>query len=139
MTHTMQTRTDTKIDTLQRVYAAFGRGDVEAILAEVADDVDWAAEAANRSAPWYGPHSGKAAVAQFFQELGTGVQVTEFTPLSFTCNDTDVMVVIRWTVTARATGRSATQHLHHWFRFTDGKISRYRGSEDTIATASTLV
>jgi len=28
--------------------------------------------------------------------------------------------------------------IHHWFRFTNGKISRYRGSEDTIATASAL-
>jgi len=28
--------------------------------------------------------------------------------------------------------------LHHWFRFTDGKISFYRGSEDTAITVETL-
>jgi hypothetical protein len=29
-------------------------GDVAAILDRVSDDVDWAAEAASKTAPWYG-------------------------------------------------------------------------------------
>jgi hypothetical protein len=26
--------------------------------------------------------------------------------------------------------------LHHWFRFADGKISHYRGTEDTAVTVT---
>ena len=136
MTQTVSRMTDPKIETMQRVYAAFGRGDLPAILAEVSDDVDWAAEAAGRSAPWYGPHRGRDGVARFVQELGSSVEIGEFTPLSFTSNDTDVMVTIRWTFTVRATGRTATETLHHWWRFADGRIVFYRGSDDSELTAS---
>jgi ketosteroid isomerase-like protein len=136
MTETLPQVADPKIETIERVYAAFGRGDVDAVLAEVADDVDWAAEAASTSAPWYGPHQGKDGAARFFAELGSSVEIGEFTPLSFTSNDTDVMVTIRWTFTARATGRTATETLHHWWRFADGRIVLYRGSDDSEQTAS---
>jgi uncharacterized protein len=130
---------DPKIEAIQRVYAAFGRGDLDAILAEVADDVDWAAEAAGTSAPWYGTYHGKGEVPRFFKELGTSVEVTEFTPLSFTSNETDVMVVIRWTFRAISTGKSTTMNLHHWWRFADGKIVLYRGSDDSELTASAFL
>ena len=36
---------DPKIETIEELYAAFGRGDVDAILEELTDDVDWASEA----------------------------------------------------------------------------------------------
>jgi ketosteroid isomerase-like protein len=40
------------IMTITSLYEAFGRGDVQATLAVVADDVDWASEASSASAPW---------------------------------------------------------------------------------------
>jgi uncharacterized protein len=82
------------------------------------------------------PRQGRAA--RFFQALGGALEVTEFTPISFTCNETDVMVVIRYSVTARATGRSGTMNLHHGWRFRDGLICQYRGAEDTAHTADLL-
>jgi len=127
---------DPKIETIQRVYEAFGRGDVDTILAEVADDVDWAPEAASSSAPWYGHYASKAVVPKFFEAIGTSIDVTEFTPLAFATNDTDVMVTIRFGFTVRTTGRSATMTIHHWWTFADGRIVRYRGSEDTELTAA---
>lgn len=136
MTQTMQQVSDPKIETIQRVYEAFGRADLEAILAEVADDVDWSAEAAGRSAPWYGPHRGKDGVARFVQELASSVAISDFTPLSFTSNETDVMATVRFACTALATGRPASETLHHWFRFAGGKIVFYRGSDDSELTAS---
>lgn len=32
----------------------------------------------------------------------------------------------------------ATMDLHHWWRFRDGKVCLYRGSEDTALTATLL-
>ena len=43
---------DENIKTIRMVYEAFGRGDVDAVVASVADDVDWATEASGRGAPW---------------------------------------------------------------------------------------
>jgi len=127
---------DPKIESVQRLYEAYGRGDVDAVLAEVADDVDWAAEASSDSVPWYGDHRGKAEVPRFFREIGESVDVTEFTPLSFTSNDTDVIVAVRWAYTVKATGKHAAMQMHHWWRFADGKIVRFRGSEDTEQSAA---
>ena len=127
---------DPKIAAVHRLYAAYGRGDVEAVLAEVSDDVEWGAEAASRSVPWYGEHRGKDDVARFFKEIAANVDVTEFTPLSFTANDTDVVAVVKWAYTVHATGKRAAMHMQHWWRFADGKIVKFLGSEDTDQSAA---
>jgi ketosteroid isomerase-like protein len=126
------------IDTVKQVYEAFGRGDVEAILAVVADDVDWASEAESTVAPWHGVHKGKGEVPKFFQALGETVEVTEFEPLAFTDGGDDVMTVVRFGMRIPATGKLGTMDLHHWFHFQNGKIARYRGTEDTALTAELL-
>ena len=128
---------DPKIETVQGIYEAFGRGDVAAILAVLADDVDFASEPDQKIAPWHGRRT-KAEVPAFFQAIGEALEVTEFTPLSFTSNETDVMAVIRFGSTVRATGKSGTMDLHHWWRFRDGKVVLYRGTEDTALTADLL-
>jgi ketosteroid isomerase-like protein len=128
---------DPKIEAVQGIYEAFGRGDVASILAVLADDVDFASEPDQEIAPWHGRRT-KAEVPAFFQAIGEALEVTEFTPLSFTANDTDVMAVIRFGVTVRATGKSGTMDLHHWWRFRDGQVVLYRGTEDTALTADLL-
>ncbi len=45
---------------------------------------------------------------------------------------------MRFGIRSRQTGREATMHLHHYWRFRDGKVAYYRGSEDTALTAATL-
>jgi len=127
---------DPKIEAVQRVYEAYGRADMEAVLAEVADDVDWAAEAASTSVPWFGSHRGKGEVARFFKEIGSNIEVTEFTPLSFASNETDVVATVRWAYTVNTTGKSAAMLMQHWWRFADGKIVFFRGSEDTEQSAA---
>ena len=136
MNQNPQPTSDPKIEAAQRLYAAVGRNDIEAILAELADDVDWAAEAASTSVPWYGDYHGKADVPRFFKELGSSVEITEFTPLSFTSNETDVMVPVRWAYTVNATGKRVAMTMQHWWRFADGKVVFFRGAEDTEQSAA---
>ena len=130
--------TDPKIATVQSIYDAFGRADIGYILDQLTDDVDWASCPDSDIAPWHGIRHGKAEVPGFFSALGETLQITEFTPLSFASNDTDVMVVTRWGATAPSTGKSATMDIHHWWRFRDGKIYFYRGTEDTARTKELL-
>jgi ketosteroid isomerase-like protein len=136
MTDNSTSKTDPKIEAIQRLYDAFGRGDVDAVLADLSDDVDWAAEASSTSVPWYGSHRGKSEVPRFFEEIGSNVEITEFTPLSFTSNDTDVIATVRWAYTVRATGKSAAMYMQHWWRFADGQVVFFRGSEDTEQSAA---
>jgi len=129
---------DANIKTVVAAYEAFGRGDVAAILDAVTDDVDWAAEAATPTAPWYGVRHGKDAVAEFFTDFGSAMEVEEFTPLTFAANETDVLTVVRCRTKSRRTGKSTAMDLHHLFRFRDGKIAYYRGTEDTAQVEAAL-
>jgi ketosteroid isomerase-like protein len=129
---------DANIKTITQVYEAFGRGDVAAILDAITDDVDWAAEAASSAAPWYGVRHGRDAVAAFFSDFGSTMEVEEFTPVSFAANDTDVLTVVRFRARSRSTGKTSEMNLHHYFKFRDGKIAYYRGSEDSAQTEAVL-
>jgi len=126
------------ITTVQAIYEAFGRGDVDAILERLTDDVDWASEADSEIAPWHGVRRGKDQVPSFFEALGATIDVTEFTPLTFASNATDVLVVIRFGLTVRENGNSGSMDLHHWWRLRDGKVCFYRGTENTALTAALL-
>ena len=131
MTTQPSTQPNTNIQSVQRLYEAYGRGDIDGVLAELADDVDWAAEAASRSLPWYGPFRGKDEVPRFFKEIASNIDISEFDLVSFTANDTDVVAIVHWTYTVRTTGKSASMYMQHWWRLADGKIVFFRGSEDT--------
>ena len=129
---------DPKVATLQEAYAAFGRGDIAAVLDVLTDDVDFAAEPASTNAPWYGHTEGKDGVAHFFEAIGGAMEITDFTPVAYASNDTDVMAVVRWSYTARATGKTVSMNLHHWWTFRDGKICRFRGAEDSEQSVDAL-
>jgi uncharacterized protein len=129
---------DANIKTIQGVYEAFGRGDVQAVLDAVTDDVDWAAETSSTAAPWYGVRHGKDGVASFFEAFGSTMEIQEFDPYAFAANDNEVHTVVHCRATSRATGKAIDHDLHHYFRFENGKIVFYRGTEDTAQTVAAL-
>lgn len=123
---------------IQRIYEAFGTGDVDAIVALVADDVDWAVDA-EPVGPWYGERKGKDGVASFFADIATATEVLDFAVEGMGASDNEVFSFLRFAVRMRSTGREASFHLHHYFRFgPDGKIEYYRGSEDSAQVATAL-
>src|SRR4051812_11569054 len=52
---------------VERMYAAFGRGDIPAVIAGLAGDVDWSSPA---TLPQGGTFSGSAGALKFFEGLG---------------------------------------------------------------------
>jgi ketosteroid isomerase-like protein len=124
--------------TVKGIYEAFGSGDMDAILAPIADDVDWAAETNSTAAPWYAPRKGKDQVPSFFQELGA-LEVSKFDPVAFTTSDDEVMVRIEFAFTVTATGKSASfTEYHYWHFDAEGKVDVWRGTEDTAQTVEAL-
>jgi ketosteroid isomerase-like protein len=43
----------------------------------------------------------------------------------------DVLAVVAYGITSSATGKSASMNIHHHFKVVEGKITYFRGSEDT--------
>ena len=126
---------NSNIQIVKEIYDAVGQGDLDAILARVSDDVDWAAEVAGSAAPWYGPRAGKAGVASFFDDINSSIEILAFTPRNFTAADDDVHLLVDWTFRPIATGREASMTMHHYWRLRHGKVERFRGSEDSAVTA----
>ena len=135
MSENTHTTSDPNVEAVQRLYAAYARGDIDAALADLADDVDWAAEAAGTAVPWWGNYRGKDEVPRFFKEIASNLDISEFDVVSLTANGTDVVATVHWTFTVNATGKSASMYMQHWFRFADGEIVFFRGSEDTDQSA----
>jgi hypothetical protein len=79
---------------------------VEAILPQLTDDVDWAVDAADEAARWYGAGQGKDAVRGFFEGIARTGPANEFTPRSFAgSDDGDVHVFLPYAFTVGATGK----------------------------------
>ena len=122
------------VKTIQNVYEAFGRGDVAAILDVVNDDVDWGTESSSTEVPWWGVRNNKAEITDFFAQIAANDEVLEFTPLAIVGDGDDVLTVVRFRAKVTKTGKTVDMEIHHHFTFTGGKISRYRGTEDTLQT-----
>ena len=124
--------------TVRAIYEAFGTGDVDTILDAVADDVDWAVDA-EPVAPWYGQRTGKDGVRSFFADIASSTDVQDFAVEGMGASENEVFAFLRFGVRMKSTGREASFHLHHYFRFgPDGKVTYYRGSEDSALVAQAL-
>ena len=114
-----------------RIYEAFARGDVPAILEHLAEDVEWEYGVNSTSVPWLQPRRGRREVPGFFEALA-GVELHRFVPKMFLQSGDVVVVLVDVELTVRATGRRVVEddEVHIW-HFASGKVARFRHRADT--------
>jgi len=121
----MTTPVHDHLATVQRIYEAFGRGDVPAILDELADDIEWDRDAPSYGVPIYEPGTGKEHVQRFFDAL-QGLEFLTFQPANFLVGGDQVAVTIDVEVKVLATGNVARAlEIHLWTFGADGKVRRF--------------
>jgi ketosteroid isomerase-like protein len=120
------------VDTVQKIYQAFGQGDIPAILGHLAEDVEWEYGVNSTNVPWLQPRRGRAHVSEFFQALGA-VDIRGFQPKTFLENGDVVVVLVDLDATVKATGRQVVEEdeVHIWYFDSAGKVSRFRHRADT--------
>jgi hypothetical protein len=111
-------------DLVKDVYAAFGRGDLAAVLAACAPDVDWRCHAPS-CVPFGGEFAGRDGVKTFFEKLLGAVRLTSFAPRTFLADGDTVVVLGRDAGVAVATGREFADEWVHVFTVKGGKISAF--------------
>ncbi|MEY8879727.1 MAG: nuclear transport factor 2 family protein [Leptothrix sp. (in: b-proteobacteria)] len=123
------------IDTVQQIYAAFGRGDLAFILDQLDDDVSWGIDSvAAGEVPPYGLLRGRQGVTKFFAAWAETADFLSFEPRDFVVAGDQVFNHLAYTAKVRATGRTVQNFsLQHW-TLRNGKVLRWRGYEDTAAT-----
>jgi len=124
------------ISKLQELYEAFGRGDINMILSNVTDDVDWGTESpAAASVPWYSIRQGRDGVGDFFATLDREVEFTNFTPSHFAGVGDRVYAHVEIGYKFKKNGQTAATGSVHEFTFRDGLIARFRAYEDTASVS----
>src|SRR5689334_23175154 len=123
--------TDDNVKVIRTAYEAFGRGDIPVVMDLVDNACDWGVDASANIAPYYGSRHGASEVLAFFQELGSTFEVDKFEPIAVAGDGNDVLAVVAYGITARATAKSAAMNIYHHFKVVDQKITYFRGSEDT--------
>lgn len=127
----------TPIETVQQIYAAFGRGDVPAILERLADDVEWEYATAPNPVPWLQPLKGRDQVPKFFEALFANIEITRFEVNKIFGDDATVVDLVTLDYTARATGRRVQEvdEVHIWHFDAAGRVQRFRHRADTLLQA----
>jgi ketosteroid isomerase-like protein len=120
------------VTTIQTAYAAFGRGDLPALLAMMTDDVDWQF-VGDRAAPYTGRVRGQAQVAEWFVAVAQADDIQAFEPREFFAGS-DHVTVLGWerTVARPGNGRFDTDWVHLW-TLRGGRIARFVGFLDSEA------
>jgi ketosteroid isomerase-like protein len=126
------------VQVVQQMYAAFGQGNLPAVLETLAEDVDWQSPV-TRTEPseisWAQPRRGREQVGQYFGELLENVEPEQLEPLEFTVQGDRVVVEGRNRGRVRSTNRP---YEHDWvmvFTLREGKIARFRHYYDTADVA----
>jgi ketosteroid isomerase-like protein len=120
------------IATVQKIYEAFGRGDVPTILELLRPDVEWEHDTIDYAIPWLRPGRGRDHVAAFFGEVAK-LRFHAFIPEAFLSDRNHVAVFVRYDVTNAATGkRFAGVEVHYWTFDEEGRVARMKHFVDTL-------
>jgi uncharacterized protein len=120
---------------IQSLYAAFGRGDINAVVDGVAADVDWTVNGRRKDYPMLGSWKGQDGVQKFFEGVAEHEEVVEFSPREFFAADDRVCVLGHYAWKIRKTGRSVASDWAHIFTVRNGKVVKFREFNDTAQFA----
>lgn len=134
------TTAEQNLQLVQQIYAAFGRGDLAAILERCAEDITWGIVSESAEAvPWHAPIKGRANVPRFFQALADNVEFTRFEPHSFAASADHVYCSLSCDLRIKKNGRTARiDDEMHRFTIANGRITEWRGAEDTAKVVALM-
>jgi len=127
-------------DLILDLYAAFGRGDIPAVLARVAPDGKWGYEPQSpwveAAMPWFRRGVGRDAAIGYFTGVAQTMDFHHFEPMVVAAEGDRVLAQVRIDATIRPTGKRLTTVEVHVFRVRDGMIVDYSPVVDGYAFAT---
>jgi len=130
-----QNRAAANLAVVGGIYEAFGRGDIDFILDQVADDCAWESWLDNHGQkagiPPMTPRHGRAGVAEFFAYVAT-MEIQDFQVLDMLASDRQVVVEVQISIALPGSGSVTDEELHLYSLNDAGRISRMRHYVDTV-------
>jgi ketosteroid isomerase-like protein len=117
------------LDIVRSVYLAFGRGDLEAILAALDPQVSWRTPGAP-DLPTAGLRQGVPAVREFFGLLLNTFDIADFQPQDFLAGGDKVVVLGTSREGPKGSGKLVDFRWVHVFTFRSGRIVAFEEPAD---------
>ena len=121
------------IQTVKDFFAAIGRGDREALLALVAEDIEWIIP--GEDWPLAGTHRGHAGLTDFLQKASETVETSFPEPPEYVAQGDRVLVVGVATGKIKATNKPFKDDWVFDITVRDGKLTNVQEYIDTQALA----
>jgi len=120
------------VQIVKDAYAAFGRGDIQGLLALFADDIEWIIPG---EWPLAGTYRRRAGVAGLFQKGSEMVEISFLETREFVAQGDRVLVVCFSGGRVKGTNRTYEHHEVLAFTVLNGKVTNVREYIDTLALA----
>jgi ketosteroid isomerase-like protein len=120
------------IQTVKAFFAAIGRGDMEALLGLVAEDIEWIIP--GKEWPLAGTHRGHAGLASLLETASQSIE-TSTEPREFVAQGDRVLVVGFASGKIKATNKTFEDDWIFAITVQDGKLTSIREYVDTQALA----
>ena len=124
--------TEKNVQTVRDFFAAIGRGDREALLALVAEDIEWIIP--GKDWPLAGTHRGHTGLADLLQTASQSIE-TSTEPREFVAQGDRVLVVGFAKGKIKATNKIFEDHFVFAITVRGGKLTNIREYIDTQALA----
>ena len=125
---------DDNVRLVGKTYERFKSGDISSFLELLAEDVEWQLPAMEQVS-FAGAWRGHAGVRQFLERLAATQDVIEFHWDKFIAQDAQVVVIGRFVMRVKATGRLSASEWAHIWTLSDGRVTRFREYVDTAAVS----
>ncbi len=123
------------VQTVKNCFAAYMRGDLETILQNTTEDVQWTMPGEGYI-PSGGVYGGRDGVRSFFQKLKDTSETLDFEAREFLAQGDLLVVLGSYRGRARNTGQLTSSDWVMSFTFRDGKIARFQEYADTAVMAA---
>jgi ketosteroid isomerase-like protein len=123
------------LDVVRAHYQAIRRHDRAALMATLAEDVDWQLVGPS-TLPFGGPHRGRTETQRFFSTVAGACEILEFTADRMIAEGDTVIVLGHERMRVRATGREWNTDWVQVHTVRGNVICRFREYTDTAAIAA---
>lgn len=120
--------------TVETIYAAFGRGDVPAILEKMADEVSWDAHYGESKVPWLRARKGREGVGAFFATVAEHLEFEKFEVEAILEGGRFVVALVNLQAKVKSTGKTLRERreAHVWELDERGRVVDFQHDADSL-------
>lgn len=123
------------VDLVRKCYAAFQANDLDGLIGEMTNDIDWELVGRRSDFPDFGSWQGIKAVREFFGKVAETLEFHAFEPREFHPSGEIVFVFGSYDTTVKKAKKRVSSQWLHAFWVKDSKIARFREFTDTARFA----